>query len=58
MGNKKLLGEDILFDTTPSPGASICVAEGADNARTTVAFRPEKWQFDEEAFKRDFPMAA
>jgi malate dehydrogenase (quinone) len=37
-GDAKVIGEKIIFDITPSPGASVCVKNGEENARKVVEF--------------------
>lgn len=52
MGEAKLIGERILFDVTPSPGASVCLKNAEDDARLIAGWLGLR--FDDEAFGRDF----
>lgn len=53
-GEAKIVGENIIFITTPSPGASICLKNAVDDAHTIVDFLGSAYSFDETAFSRDF----
>ncbi|MBI5202638.1 MAG: FAD-dependent oxidoreductase [Elusimicrobia bacterium] len=52
MGEAKIVGEGILFDVTPSPGASVCLKNAEDDAKLVAGWLDLK--FDEAAFARDF----
>jgi len=52
-GEAKIVGENIIFDITPSPGASVSLANAKKNTAELVEFLGESFQFDEEAFGRD-----
>ncbi len=51
-GDAKIIGENIIFDITPSPGASVALHNGLENAKKVVEFLGEK--FDEEKFKEEY----
>ncbi len=53
MGEAKILGRNILFNITPSPGASTCLKTAEDDARRVVEFLGEGVWFDQEGFSRD-----
>jgi len=53
LGEAKILGDKIIFDITPSPGASICLKNAENNAKKVVEFLGKKFTFDEEKFKEE-----
>lgn len=53
MGEAKLTGEKIVFNITPSPGASTCLGNAFNDAKTIVEFLGNKYKFDEKGFIRD-----
>jgi malate dehydrogenase (quinone) len=61
MGEAKLVGDDIIFNITPSPGASTSLKNAMQDTETLVEFFDEDYSFDEEAFREDtigqFPRA-
>ncbi|QLH84059.1 FAD-dependent oxidoreductase [Halosimplex pelagicum] len=61
MGEAKIVGKDIIFNITPSPGASTCLKNAMRDARTVVDFLDGDYAFDEEAFRAEtighFPTA-
>ncbi|GAB7095709.1 FAD-dependent oxidoreductase [Halolamina litorea] len=60
MGEAKIVGDDVIFNITPSPGASTCLKNAMRDAHTVVDFL-EDAEFDEDAFREDtigeFPRA-
>ena len=48
MGEAKILGRNVLFNITPSPGASTCLQTAADSCRDLVRFLGEGYRFEEE----------
>ena len=54
MGTAKLTGDNILFNITPSPGASICLKNAEDDAKKLLEFLGKSFAFDEKRFKQDF----
>ena len=50
-GDAKVLGESIIFDITPSPGASVCLKNGEENARKVVEFLGAR--FDDSLFAKE-----
>ena len=53
MGEAKILGENILFNITPSPGASTCLKTAEDSCKALVGFLGEGYRFDAERFAKD-----
>jgi malate dehydrogenase (quinone) len=53
MGDSSIVGENIIFNTTPSPGASICISNAKRDAKRIVAALGESYSFKEEEFKSD-----
>ena len=51
MGEAKITGDGILFNITPSPGASIALDNAVRDARTVLGFFDEDHEFDEAAFR-------
>ncbi|MBP1988128.1 FAD-dependent oxidoreductase [Halolamina salifodinae] len=61
MGEAKIVGDDVIFNITPSPGASTCLKNAMRDAHTVVDFLGDEYEFDEDAFREDtiaeFPRA-
>lgn len=53
LGEAKLSGDKIIFNITPSPGASTCLGNAFTDARIIVNFLDNKYKFDEAAFEKD-----
>jgi malate dehydrogenase (quinone) len=53
MGEAKLSGEKIIFNITPSPGASTCLGNAYNDTRTIIEFLNGKYKFDAQAFADD-----
>ena len=53
MGEAKIVGDDIIFNITPSPGASTSLKNAMEDARTLVEFFGDDCEFDEDAFRAD-----
>jgi malate dehydrogenase (quinone) len=53
MGEAKLAGENIIFNITPSPGASTCLGNAFSDVSMIIGFLGDKYKFDKEAFERD-----
>lgn len=53
MGEAKIKGQNIIFDITPSPGASVCLKAGEDNAREVLSFLGITDGFDEKRFRKE-----
>ena len=54
MGEAMFYGDNAIFLTAPSPGATASITNGGDIAKKVVEFLGEGYHFDEEAFERDF----
>ncbi len=61
MGEAKITGDGIIFNITPSPGASTCVKNAMRDTDQLLDFFDEDYEFDEEAFRAEtienFPRA-
>ncbi|GAA0191482.1 FAD-dependent oxidoreductase [Halobaculum roseum] len=61
MGEAKIVGKDIIFNITPSPGASTCLKNAMRDTHTLMDFFDGEYSFDEEAFREEtienFPYA-
>ena len=53
MGEAKLSGEKIIFNITPSPGASTCLGNAYSDTLKIIEFFGNKYRFDKEAFEKD-----
>ena len=53
MGEAKVVGNDIIFNITPSPGASTCLKNAMRDTRTLLDFFEADYAFDEDAFRAD-----
>ncbi len=53
MGDASLVGDKIIFNTTPSPGASVCLGNAHRDAKRIVEFLGQGHQFDEEKFQKE-----
>ncbi len=53
MGEAKLSGDNIIFNITPSPGASTCLGNAYSDVSMVIDFLGNKFKFDKAAFERD-----
>ena len=53
MGEAKLTGDKIIFNITPSPGASTCLGNAYSDTSSIIEFFDNRFKFDKEAFERD-----
>ncbi len=53
MGDKTLVGDRCIFNTTPSPGASVCMANAERDVKIAIQWLGEGYYFDEEAYQRE-----
>jgi malate dehydrogenase (quinone) len=53
MGEAKLTGENIIFNITPSPGASTCLGNAYSDTSKIIEFLGGKFKFNREAFEKD-----
>ncbi|WP_253736880.1 FAD-dependent oxidoreductase [Halohasta salina] len=62
MGEAKITGDDIIFNITPSPGASTCLKNAMRDTQQVIEFLDDDYEFDEEGFRRatidNFPREA
>jgi len=61
MGEARIVGDGVIFNITPSPGASTCLKNAMRDTRTLMEFFDGEYEFDEAAFRADtienFPYA-
>jgi malate dehydrogenase (quinone) len=53
MGEAKLIGDKIIFNITPSPGASTCLGNAWSDTSKIIEFLDNKFKFNKEAFEKD-----
>jgi malate dehydrogenase (quinone) len=53
MGEAKLTGDKIIFNITPSPGASTCLGNAYSDTSMVIEFLNNKYKFNKEAFEKD-----
>jgi malate dehydrogenase (quinone) len=53
LGEAKLVGDKIIFNITPSPGASVCLKNAQNDVTQIVKFLGESFIFDNNKFKED-----
>ncbi|MFB6092341.1 MAG: FAD-dependent oxidoreductase [Haloquadratum sp.] len=53
MGEAKIVGDDIVFNITPSPGASTSLKNAMRDTETILEFFEGDYAFDEDAFRAD-----
>lgn len=53
MGEAKIVGKNIIFNITPSPGASTCLGNACVDAAKIMEFFEGKYAFDQNAFEAD-----
>jgi malate dehydrogenase (quinone) len=53
MGEAKLSGDKIIFNITPSPGASTCLGNAYSDVQQLIGFLDNKFMFYKEAFEKD-----
>ena len=53
MGEAKITGEKIIFNITPSPGASTCLGNAYEDTIKLMEFLDNKYSFDKELFEKD-----
>jgi len=53
MGEAKITGDDILFNITPSPGASTCLKNAMADAHQIIEFLGDSYEFDEDDFRAE-----
>jgi malate dehydrogenase (quinone) len=53
MGEAKLTGDKIIFNITPSPGASTCLGNAYSDTSMIMDFLNNKYKFNKEAYEKD-----
>ena len=53
MGEAKIIGDRIIFNITPSPGASTCLQNALEDTTRLIDFLGEGYQFQREQFLND-----
>ena len=53
MGEAKLTGENIIFNITPSPGASTCLQNALEDSEKIIDFLGTDYQFKRQMFLQD-----
>jgi len=53
MGEAKIVGENIVFNITPSPGASTCLQNAEYDTEKIVTFLGSQYTFDKQQFWKD-----
>jgi malate dehydrogenase (quinone) len=51
MGEATIEGENVVFNITPSPGASTCLKNARRDATTALSFLDGEYTFDDAAFE-------
>jgi len=54
MGEAKIIENKIIFNITPSPGASTCLSNAEKDAEKIVDFLGKGYSFDKKKFEKDF----
>ncbi len=53
MGEAKIVGDKIIFNITPSPGASTCLGNAFEDTQKLMVFLGNKYTFDQARFEMD-----
>jgi malate dehydrogenase (quinone) len=53
MGEAKLVGDKIIFNITPSPGASTCLGNAQEDTMKLMDFLGHRFKFDNDQFEKD-----
>ena len=53
MGEAKIIGDRIIFNITPSPGASTCLQNALEDTARLIDFLGEGYQFNRQQFIDD-----
>jgi len=53
MGEAKITGDKIIFNITPSPGASTCLGNALEDALKLMEFLDNRFAFNREQFEND-----
>lgn len=58
LGEAKIVGDNIIFNITPSPGASTCLQNAEDDTNRIVNFLGDSYYFDRQKFEADLKAIA
>jgi malate dehydrogenase (quinone) len=53
LGEAKLSGDNVIFNITPSPGASTCLGNAYSDTSKIIEFLGNRYKFDNKAFEKD-----
>ncbi len=53
MGEAKITGDKIIFNITPSPGASTCLQNAFEDTEKLISFLGNGYKFEREQFLDD-----
>lgn len=53
LGEGKIIGDNIIFNMTPSPGASVCLYNGMRDAEKLMEFFKGEFSFDKQVMMHD-----
>lgn len=53
MGEAKIIGDNIIFNITPSPGASTCLQNALEDTEKVINFLGDSYSFDRKKFIAD-----
>jgi malate dehydrogenase (quinone) len=53
MGEAKILGNKIIFNITPSPGASVCLQNAYNDTQSIMGFLGKGFRFDSKKFEKE-----
>ncbi|MDP2629083.1 MAG: FAD-dependent oxidoreductase [Candidatus Harrisonbacteria bacterium] len=53
MGESEIIGDNIIFNITPSPGASACLSSAASSTKRLMYFLKDQYHFSYERFKQE-----
>ena len=57
MGEAKIQGDRIIFNITPSPGASTCLQNALEDTEKIISFLGDDYQFDRQKFLADLSVS-
>ena len=53
MGEAKIVGDNIIFNITPSPGASTCLQNALEDTERIINFLGDNYQFERQRFLKE-----
>lgn len=54
IGEAKIIWDKVIFNITPSPGATTCLANAYDDTQTVMGFFKGEYTFDKEEFEKHY----